>query len=93
LIYFILLIGTPIENLNLEIGSNQVPRIYCANHKLNLVVTHSIQQQKVLDCHITKLNAFISKIRKSVELSRDFQELKCRLRYSKFFRFKIKIKN
>jgi hypothetical protein len=85
-----LLIGTPVDNLKLEIGSNQIPRIYCANHKLNLVVSHSIKQHKVLDNYITKLNSFISKIRKSVQLSRDFQELKCRLRYSKY---KIKINN
>ena len=85
------MIGAPVENLNLEIGSNQIPRIYCANHKLNLVVTHSIMQQKVLDCHISKLNAFITKIRKSVELSRDFQELKCRLNYSQFSQYKFSI--
>lgn len=51
------------ENIVINLGSSDLQRISCANHKLNLVVRHAISNHKLLEIYMTKLNKFIDKIR------------------------------
>lgn len=68
------------EEIEIEIGSSKIPRISCANHKLNLAVRNSLDQHRMISGDLKKLNSFISSIRGSYNLDRVFQNLKCRLR-------------
>lgn len=72
--------GFPIENLVINLGSDDLPRISCASHKLNLVLRGAFVQHKVICQHLKSLNRFIRRIRKSYKLSRIFKDLKVRLR-------------
>jgi hypothetical protein len=62
------------------IGTADLPRISCANHKTNLAVKTAIKQHKIIPKHFRLLNIFISKIKKSIELNKVFANQKCRLR-------------
>lgn len=61
-------------------GTNALPRISCACHKINLAVrTAMIQQQQI--CNIlASLNKFINHVKRTVSLNNIFVNLKCRLR-------------
>ena len=72
--------GTPIESLNIEIGSDVILRHSCSCHKLNLVVRHAIDRHSGIREAIEELNSSNKKIRKTIELNRAFRNLKCRLR-------------
>ena len=73
-------LGYPIENLDIELGSDQIPRIQCSAHKLNLAVRGAFVRHKTICKHLSSLNRFIAKIHKSYNLSRIYQHLHCRLR-------------
>ena len=62
------------------LGSSDLPRISCASHKINLAVRSSIKKTHLMLKDIRKLNIWISKIRKSVELTKVFANGKCRQR-------------
>ncbi len=64
----------------IEIGSSTIPRISCANHKLNLAVRSAMAQHVMICSDLRKLNSFIGTIRGSYNLDRLFQNSKCRLR-------------
>ena len=66
--------------MNKILGSSDLPRISCANHKINLAVRRSIKKTPLMLKDIRKLNIWISKIRKSVELTKVFANGKCRQR-------------
>jgi len=57
-----------------------LPRISCANHKINLVVKSAIRKHKTIAKHLRILNNFITKIRNTIELNKVFANQKCRLR-------------
>lgn len=62
------------------LGSTELPRISCAAHKLNLVVRSAITRHKRICDDLHEINGYISKIRSSYNLSREFINAKCRLR-------------
>ena len=66
--------------MNKILGSSDLPRISYANHKINLAVRRSIKKTPLMLKDIRKLNIWISKIRKSVELTKVFANGKCRQR-------------
>ena len=68
------------DQIEIEIGSSQIPRISCSNHKLNLAVRNAMSQHGMICSDLKKLNSFISTIRCSYNLDRVFQNSKCRLR-------------
>jgi hypothetical protein len=61
-------------------GTSDLPRISCANHKLNLVIKTSMRFHKTILKHVKKLNKFITNIKHTVELTKMFANEKCRLR-------------
>ncbi len=68
------------NQFEIELGSSKLPRISCANHKLNLAVRKAMSEHQSICADMKKLNSFISRIRSSYNLDRVFQNLKCRLR-------------
>ena len=62
------------------LGSSDLPRISCGNHKINLAVRSAIKKHNFFSIQIRKLNVWITKIRKSVELTKVFANAKCRQR-------------
>jgi len=68
------------NQFEIEIGSSKLPRISCANHKLNLAVRKAMSEHQLICADLKKLNSLISCIRNSYNLDRVFQNLKCRLR-------------
>jgi hypothetical protein len=57
-----------------------LPRISCGNHKINLAVKNAIKRHETMRIQIRKLNIWVTKIRKSVELTKVFGNSRCRLR-------------
>ena len=57
-----------------------MPRISCGNHKINLAVKSAIKRHETMRIQIRKLNIWVTKIRKSVELTKVFANSRCRLR-------------
>jgi hypothetical protein len=72
--------GQPIKNLELTIGSNDVPRFSCANHKLNLAVRHSLESHRIICQIILRITRQNSHIRNCINLNRNFRINKTRLR-------------
>jgi hypothetical protein len=72
--------GQPIENLDLTIGSNRIPRYSCANHKLNLAVRHALETHQVICRLIRRITRHNSHIRNCINLNRTFRINKARLR-------------
>ena len=57
-----------------------MPRISCSNHKINLAVRSAIKNHRNMQTHLRAINIWITKIRKSVELTKVFANAKCRQR-------------
>ncbi len=57
-----------------------MPRISCGNHKINLAVKNAIKRHETMRIQIRKLNIWVTKIRKSVELTKFFANSRCRRR-------------
>lgn len=72
--------GELIYNLVINLGTNHWTRISCANHRLNLAIRSAITNHCQICEDLSKINSFISSIRHSYNLSRVFQDKKCRLR-------------
>ena len=68
-------------------GTSDLPRISCANHKLNLAIKTAIREHKTIERHFRILNNFISKIKKTIHLNRLFANAKCRLRLENITRW------
>lgn len=73
-------IGLPLDKLDIELGSDQIPLIQCSAHKLNLAIRGACVQHKTICTHLLSLNRFIKEIHKYYNLSRVYQQLHCRLR-------------
>ena len=78
--YYDLNKGKPLKNLSIKLGSDELPRFSCANHKLNLAVRHAISMHPQFTEIIETLKSTISHIRRSIQTNRIFRINKCRLR-------------
>ena len=67
--------------------TSDLPRICCANHKLNLAVKLAIREHKTIERHFRLLNNFISKIKRTIQPNRIFANAKCRLRLENITRW------
>ncbi len=65
-------------DLELQIGTNTIPRFSCSCHKLNIVTQKSVESQEKLKLVINELSKLAGKIRFSSQLINIFDELKCR---------------
>lgn len=72
--------GSSFERLVINLGSDELPRISCAAHKLNLCLRGAFVKHQTICKDIKTLNRMIERIRKSYDLSRVFHDLKARLR-------------
>lgn len=79
--------GTPLESFTIKLGSDELPRFSCANHKLNLAVRHAIENHNELVNILQVLNKSNSHIRRSIQLNRIFRLEKCRLRLENLTRW------
>ncbi|RNA21881.1 hypothetical protein BpHYR1_037096 [Brachionus plicatilis] len=66
--------------LNIQIGTNSVPRYSCSAHKINLAVRSSIKSVSAFVKILSKLSNFASSMRRSTVLSYDFSSKKVKLR-------------
>ena len=69
-----------IKELNIKLGSDEIPRYQCANHKLDLVARKAIKFHRRLTEITRKLNKSNAHCRKTIKLSKVFRKKKCRLR-------------
>lgn len=68
------------NTLNINLGSSELPRISCANHKLNLCIRTAIAKHKPLNVNIRILNSYVNRIKRTIRLNEIFVNAKCRLR-------------
>ena len=68
-----------IEDLIINLGTDNIGRFSCANHKISLVVRSSIIKHPVVSEDLVKLNSFASHINNSIEFNKIFANLNCRL--------------
>jgi hypothetical protein len=59
-----------LENLNIEIGGNQIIRYSCGNHKLNLALRHAISLHPEFLEILFNLNKSNSHIRNTIQLNK-----------------------
>lgn len=85
--YYDLNRGQPIKTLSIKIGSNELPRFQCANHKLNLAIRRAIDLNDGIKEVIRLVNASNAHVRRSVQLNRVFRENKSRLRIENLTRW------
>lgn len=72
--------GEPIDDLVINLGTDDIPRINCANHIMNNAIRASIKNHPIVCADLKKLNKFAAHLKRSTELNNIFQQLKCRLR-------------
>jgi len=70
----------PIHELEINLGSDNLPRFSCFNHKLNLVVRSAIARHPSVKDLFKEINKFAVKVRDHRELNDICKELNCRLR-------------
>ena len=61
--------GSIIHDLNITIGSTEIPRYNCAAHKINLVIRKAIKATPYVNDFLDSLSKFAKVIRKSTELN------------------------
>ncbi len=61
------------NQFEIELGSSKLPRISCANHKLNLAVRKAMSEHQTICGDLKKLNAFLSCTRNSYNLIEFFK--------------------
>ena len=69
-----------IKDLNINLGSSDLPRYQCANHKLDIVGRKAVKLHRELREIARKLNRSNARCRRVIKLSRVFRQKKCRLR-------------
>lgn len=79
--------GEIIEILNLEIGSNMIPRFNCCAHKINIVVRRAVKLTSHFANSLSELSNFIKNIRKSIEQSAAHRAKKCKPKRQNFTRW------
>ena len=73
-------IDTINNTLNINLGSSDLPKISCANRKLNLCIRISIAKHKPLHIKIRILNSYVHRIKRTIRRNEIFVNAKCRLR-------------
>ncbi len=73
-------INNLIKELRINLGSADLPRYQCANHKLDIVGRKAVKLHRELTEIARKLNKSNARIKKIIKLSRVFRQKKCRLR-------------
>jgi hypothetical protein len=68
------------NNLNIKLGSSEIGRFQCANHKLDIVGRKAVKLHPELSNICKKLNRSNARCRKVIKLSKVFRKKKCRLR-------------
>ena len=68
-----------IENLTINLGTNDLPRFSCANHELNLGVRKAIKNHKPLSILLIKINKANAHFKSVCKLN-IFRKKKARLR-------------
>ena len=63
-----------------SLGSTDIPRIQCSNHKLNLAVRHAMAKHGVICTLLKSLNQFIDTVKTNPRLNDICREKKCVLR-------------
>lgn len=76
-----------IKDLELQIGSCQIPRYQCMAHKLNVSSRKSIRDCDFVSDILTKLSNFASTIKKTLILSALHRENKCKIHRQNFTRW------
>jgi hypothetical protein len=79
--------GCLITDLELEIGSNQIPRFQCMAHKLNVSIRKSVKDSEYVGNVLTELSNFASNIKKTLILSALHRENKCKIHRQNFTRW------
>ena len=69
-----------LETPSINLGSDDIPRIKCANNKLNLCVRSAVVKHPIVENDIYLIRQFVVKINKFPRLSDLFEDAKCRLR-------------
>jgi hypothetical protein len=73
-------LGDPIYELNINFGTNDIPRFSCACHKANIAVRLAIKKHKGLSTLLASLSCFAAKTRNSINKSHLHIDEKSRLR-------------
>lgn len=71
--------GQPVKDLRINLGTNDLPRFSCGNHKLNLAVRDAISKHPEIKDIIFELEKSNSHIRRCIQLNRQFRVERCRL--------------
>jgi hypothetical protein len=69
-----------IDNLVINLGSTDIFRISCANHKINLAIRTAITNHQAISDIFKKMNSFCDKMRSTIAKNNVFKEFKCRMR-------------
>jgi len=69
-----------LNNLNIKLGTNELPRFSCAAHKMNIAVRKAILSHKPLSKMLGKLSKFAASVKHSINLSKIHLSNKCCLR-------------
>ena len=69
-----------LDCLEIQLGTNRLPRFSCACHKTNIAVRKAIKQSPTLARSLAALSKFASDVRKSIQSSHIFRLNKNRLR-------------
>ncbi len=77
----------PFENLQINFGSDDLPRFNCANHKLNIAVRGAISIHHEFTNILKSLNKTNAHIRRSIKLNYAFKQEKCKLRLENLTRW------
>jgi hypothetical protein len=70
----------PMLNLKINLGSDDLPRYQCGNHKLDIVGRKAVKSHPQLLNITKKINKSNVHFKKVIKLSKIFRENKCRLR-------------
>ena len=66
--------------MNINLGSDDLPRFQCANHKLNLVIRYAISKSPEINRILSELNKCNSDIKAKIKFNHNFYLNKCKLR-------------
>ena len=73
-------LGKPISTLNINLGTDDLPRYQCADHKLDIAVKTAIKMHPEFTKIVQTLNKSNNHFKRVCKLSKIFRNKKCRLR-------------
>lgn len=68
------------NELKINLGSDDLPRYNCGNHKLDIVGRKAVSSHRIVSNIIRKLNKSSAHVKRVIKLSKAFRKKKCRLR-------------